>query len=206
MITIVDYGLGNLGSIKNMLKKIGVVSDITDDHAKIFNAEKLILPGVGAFDDGMKNLREKGLIEILSKKVLIEKVPVLGICLGMHLMTQSSEEGKLPGLGWIDGQVVKFPDSHNEQKLRNPHMGWNVVNPVNKAENGIFKSDFKELRFYFVHSYYVQLSNSEEVIGQTQYGKHFVSAYRKDNIIGMQYHPEKSHKFGMAILKNFNEI
>ncbi len=206
MITIVDYGLGNLGSIKNMLKKIGVRADVTDDHDKILEADKLILPGVGAFDDGMKNLDSKGLIEILNQKVIQEKTPILGICLGMQLMTEGSEEGKLPGLGWIEGSAKKFSSQSNGERIRIPHMGWNILQPSNGSEHTIFKSDFEELRFYFVHSYYVNIKNQEENAGLTEYGQKFVSAFKKDNIIGMQFHPEKSHKFGMSILKNFIDI
>lgn len=206
MITIVDYGLGNLGSIKNMLKKIGVRADVTDDHDKILEADKLILPGVGAFDDGMENLDSKGLIKILNQKVIQEKTPILGICLGMQLMTEGSDEGKLPGLGWIEGSAKKFSSQSNGEKIRIPHMGWNILQPSNGSENTIFKSDFEELRFYFVHSYYVNIKNQEENAGLTEYGQKFVSAFKKDNIIGMQFHPEKSHKFGMSILKNFIDI
>lgn len=206
MIVIVDYGLGNLGSIKNMLKKIGVRAEITDDYNRILKADKLILPGVGAFDDGMKNLDSKGLIKILNQKVIQEKTPILGICLGMQLMTEGSEEGKLPGLGWIEGSAKKFSSQNNGEKIRIPHMGWNILKPSNGSENTIFKSNFEELRFYFVHSYYVNIKNQEENAGLTDYGQKFVSAFKKDNIIGMQFHPEKSHKFGMSILKNFIDI
>lgn len=206
MIIIIDYGLGNLGSIKNMLKKLGVSSEITDDHSKIDKATKLILPGVGAFDDGMKNLKDKNLIDILNKKVLIDKIPILGICLGMQLMLKSSEEGILNGLNWVNGSVIRFNDSFNGEKLRIPHMGWNILYPQNSnLENDIFHSNFEELRFYFVHSYFAQIENPQEVIGLTEYGGRFVSAFKKDNIIGMQFHPEKSHKFGMSVLKNFIE-
>ncbi len=188
-----------------MLKKLGEAAEITRDHAKIANADKLILPGVGAFDDGMKNLEEQGLIPLLNKKVLVEKTPILGICLGMQLMTAKSAEGNIPGLNWIEGEVKRFPELFNGEKLRIPHMGWNVLVPQNDAENNIFRAELAQLRFYFVHSFYVQVKNAAEIIGSTSYGYEFVSAFKKDNIIGMQFHPEKSHKFGMAILKNFIE-
>jgi len=203
MITIIDYGLGNLGSIKNMLKKLGTSSEITNDPYKIEMATKLILPGVGAFDDGMMNLKNSKFIDLLNKKVLIEKVPVLGICLGMQLMLKSSEEGVLPGLNWINGSAKRFNEIYNGEKLRIPHMGWNILYPSGEALKNIFSSDFEELRFYFVHSYFVEIENPDEIIGFTEYGNRFVSAFKKENITGMQFHPEKSHKFGMAILKNF---
>jgi glutamine amidotransferase len=204
MIIIVDYGLGNLGSIKNMLRKLDALVEITDDPFKIESASKLILPGVGSFDDGMKNLKEKNLIPLLNRKVLVDKTPILGICLGMQLMTSNSEEGSLEGLSWIEGSVKKFPQlAKDGKRLRIPHMGWNLVSPRNCEEERIFDSEFQELRFYFVHSYYVEIENAKEVIGVTNYGREFVSAFKKDNIVGMQFHPEKSHKFGMAIFRNF---
>ncbi|QQL50849.1 imidazole glycerol phosphate synthase subunit HisH [Mucilaginibacter ginkgonis] len=206
MITIVDYGLGNLGSIKNMLKKVGSTVEITDDLEKIERAEKLILPGVGAFDDGMSKLHERGLTQLLNKKVLEDKTPILGVCLGMQLMTQKSEEGSLSGLGWIEGEAKKFTVGSDDQKLRIPHMGWNVIKPEDGFQSGIFSSKEEELRFYFVHSFYVELKNAKEVAAYSNYGKPFVSAFKKDNIYGMQFHPEKSHRFGMDVFKNFVNI
>jgi len=202
MITIVNYGLGNLGSIFNMLRRIGIKSRITSDPEEIRNAEKIILPGVGHFDKGMHELMKSGLKSILEYKVLTEKTPVLGICLGMQLMTKSSEEGELQGLGWIDAVSKKFVFENSNLKI--PHMGWNVVSVVNK--NGLIENNVPESRFYFVHSYYVKVSNEENSFLKSDYGIRFDSGIFRDNIFGIQFHPEKSHKFGMKLLKNFAEL
>lgn len=199
MIVIVDFGLGNVRSIKNMFKRVNERKvSISSELETIQNASKIILPGVGAFDNGMKNLQEYGLINILNKKALDEKVPVLGICLGMQLMTQGSEEGNLPGLGWFDAKAVKFnlaPD------LKVPHMGWNYINQNDK--NNLFLKKDKKYRFYFVHSYHVKCNNENDVLFTTHYGDEFNSAIQKDNLIGMQFHPEKSSHFGMDIFESF---
>ncbi len=202
MIAIVDYGLGNLASIKNMFKHIGVKNVIvTSDSREIANASKIILPGVGAFDTGMSNLLNLNLIDILNQKALIEKVPFLGICLGMQLMTSGSEEGLLEGLGWFNAKAVKFIP---EPGLKVPHMGWNYVNPIGK--NDIFLTANKKYRFYFVHSYYVQCEEAEDVLYVANYGQNFHAAICKENIYGMQFHPEKSLHYGMDILMKFSEI
>ncbi|MEO8471017.1 MAG: imidazole glycerol phosphate synthase subunit HisH [Chryseolinea sp.] len=200
MIQIVNYGLGNLGSVQNMLRRINVDSVIVTDPKEIIS-DKIILPGVGSFDTGMTNLEKDGWIEVLNKKVHEDKVPTLGICLGMQLMCNSSEEGVLKGLGWIDGKVVKFPAG----ELKIPHMGWNIVRP-NINDSSILGSDKDELRFYHVHSYYVKLADKNEQLGVTTYGIDFTSAFKHDNIYGVQFHPEKSHKFGMMLLKNFDAL
>jgi glutamine amidotransferase len=203
MIVIIDYGLGNLSSIKNMLKKIGERNVIiSSDLEVIKNASKIILPGVGAFDTGMRHLAEYGLKDILDKKALIEKVPFLGICLGMQLMTNGSEEGVLPGLGWFYANTVKF--KLEDSSLKIPHMGWNYVQNINR--NNIFLKEDKKYRFYFVHSYHVQCNNENDVLFTTNYGNEFHSAIQKDNLIGMQFHPEKSLHFGMDIFESFAKI
>lgn len=199
MIVIIDYGTGNLGSIHNMIKKVGYKSIISSDIETIKKADKLILPGVGSFDNGMKNLKEYELIEVLRQKVLLEKTPILGICLGMQLMTNSSEEGQASGLGWIDAQAKKFVSD----KLKIPHMGWNILHHQKLSK--LFDELDSEKRFYFVHSYCVSCNDEEDVLTNTTYGHDFVSSYEKDNIIGVQFHPEKSHKFGMNLIKNFVE-
>lgn len=204
MVIIIDYGMGNLGSIQNMFKKIGYPSKITSNIDEINRAEKLLLPGVGAFDAAMKRINESGLKEILDHKVKEDKVPILGICLGMQLLTGSSEEGKLKGLGWIPGKTIKFRFSRLEGKLKIPHMGWNLAQKINS--NPLIESLPEESRFYFVHSYYVEVRNRENCIMQTEYGIPFDSLIAKGNIYGAQFHPEKSHKFGMQLLKNFAEI
>ncbi len=203
MITIVDYGMGNVGSIKNMLKKVGYSSIITSQISEIKNATKLILPGVGSFDNSVKQLSDLNLIETLTEKVLDEKIPVMGICLGMQLMTKNSEEGTLGGLGWINAKTIKFKFKQ-DSSLKVPHMGWNIVKI--EKESKIFQGMYDhENRFYFVHSYHVVCDNPEDVLTSTFYDYNFTSAFEKDNIIGVQFHPEKSHKFGMQILKNFAE-
>lgn len=197
MIVIVDYGMGNTGSIKNMIKKIGGESIVSSNCNDILAASKLVLPGVGAFDEGMKNLKDKGLIDCLFTKVINEKTPILGICLGMQLLTSSSEEGSVPGLGWINARAVKFDNTN----LKVPHMGWNIVHPQKASK--LFVNDSKEERFYFVHSYFVKCTNSEDILTTTYYGSEFVSSFEKENISGVQFHPEKSHLFGMNLLKKF---
>jgi glutamine amidotransferase len=203
MITIVDYGMGNLGSVRNMLKKIGVSSQISSAPEKIAEATKLILPGVGAFDNAMQNLENLGLIPVLNRKVIEEKTPLLGICLGMQLLTKRSEEGSLSGLGWIDAETVRFRFSGGEN-LKIPHMGWNTISL--KKESPLYDGLLEEPRFYFVHSYFVACNNPSDVITTTDYGIDFCSSLACGNVFGVQFHPEKSHKFGMRLLKNFAEL
>lgn len=201
MITIIDYGLGNLVSVKNMLKKLGADSVITDKISEIEKAEKMILPGVGAFDNGMQLIKQKGLLDILNKKATQEKIPVLGICLGMQLLTKGSEEGVEKGLGWVDAQTVKF--SFSDRDLKIPHMGWSYINV--KKENKLIRKEDKH-RFYFVHSYYVKCNNENEIIASCDYGTEFTCMLNHENIYGAQFHPEKSLKFGMELLNNFNKL
>jgi len=202
MITIINYKMGNLGSIQNMLKKIGEKSIITNDLAVIEKAKKIILPGVGSFDRAMKNLEDLDLIPILNKKILEEKTPVLGICLGMQLLAGFSEEGNVSGLGYIKGKVKKFNFS-NKANLKIPHMGWNTINFA--KEHKLLSGLSEEPRFYFVHSFYFECQNKEDVLSVTNYGGSFVSSVARDNIMGTQFHPEKSHRFGMQLLNNFVE-
>ena len=202
MIAIVDYGLGNLSSIKNMFKYINVKNvKITSDREYLNKADKIILPGVGSFDNGMKNLKKNNLIELLNRRALDDKIPFLGICLGMQLMCKKSEEGKEKGLGWFDADVIKFK-STKDYKV--PHMGWNYVTKVNDKTN--FLSDKKKYRFYFVHSYYVNSYRPENVLFETDYNIKFHSGIQMNNLIGMQFHPEKSLHYGMDIFKIFSEI
>jgi glutamine amidotransferase len=201
MIVIIDYGMGNLGSIANMFKKVGAESVVTNDVPTIERASKLVLPGVGAFDNGMKKLNDLRLPLVLKKKVTEDKTPVLGICLGMQLLTKGSEEGDLPGLGWIDAETVKFRFDKSDTTLKIPHMGWNSVTLKHKSR--IFEEMDEEPRFYFVHSYYVRCNDTSDELATTHYGRDFTSAIKRGNIFGMQFHPEKSHKFGMKVFKNF---
>jgi imidazole glycerol-phosphate synthase subunit HisH len=202
MIVVVDAGLGNIGSVLNMLRKFGSVFMSSDDPSVIEKAGKLILPGVGSFDTGMSNLKSKGLIDILNEKVLEQGTPILGICLGMQLLTRKSEEGILQGLGWIDADTVKF--KLDEYNLKVPHMGWNVV--YENKKDKLLENFHEESRFYFVHSYYATCDRAEDILLKTRYGFEFASAVNKKNIYGVQFHPEKSHKFGLQLLKNFVEL
>lgn len=201
---IVDYGMGNLGSILNMLKRVGISGTITSDPAQIAAAGKLILPGVGAFDNGMKNLGDAGLLPLLNKRVLEDRVPILGICLGAQLLLEGSDEGELPGLGWIRGRATKFDFADGDRRLKVPHMGWNVVEP--RRDSKLFAGAEGEQRFYFVHSYYIACADPADALSATPYGKPFVSGVERGNVYGVQFHPEKSHKFGMRLLKNFAEL
>lgn len=197
MVVIVDYGLGNLGSIVNMIKKIGFQSKISSDLEEISYAEKLILPGVGSFDKGIKNLHDLGIFQVLNQKVLVDKTPILGICLGMQLMTKSSEEGSLKGFGWIDAETKRF----QSESLKIPHMGWNVIK--NSKKSKLFDEFVSEKRFYFVHSYFVDCKSQNNVLTTTPYTHDFVSSFENENVLGVQFHPEKSHNFGLKLLKNF---
>ncbi len=201
MITIIDYGVGNLSSIKNMLKRIGVAAEITNNVGAIEKAEKLILPGVGHFNYGMEQLHKSGLVGILNEKVLEKKVPILGICLGVQLLTQSSEEGTASGLGWIAGKTIAFDKTKLQANQKIPHMGWSEVD--NYQQSKLFTNMPNEPRFYFVHSYHLALENSADVLVTANYGYPFAAGIEHENILGVQFHPEKSHKFGMKLLENF---
>lgn len=205
MITIVNYGMGNLGSIKNMFKYIGVKACIESDIDKIKNASKILLPGVGSFDTAMKKINSSELREVLDEKALSEQVPVLGICLGMQLLTNSSEEGELEGLKWISARTIGFKNEISKS-FRIPHMGWNIAK---KSNDSLLTKAFEkniENKFYFVHSYFVKAEDEKNSILKTKYGIEFDSAIQKDNIFGVQFHPEKSHKFGMKLFENFARI
>ena len=202
IVTIIDYGMGNIGSIVNMIKKIGHESRVASEADQLADAEKLILPGVGAFDQGIENLKELNMIPILRRKITEEKRPILGICLGMQLMTAGSEEGISGGLGFIDARTQRFSFT-NSVKLPIPHMGWNTVKV--EKNHALFDGMGNSSQFYFVHSYYVLCNNLEDILLTSQYGLNFTSAYQRENIYGVQFHPEKSHKYGMQLLRNFIE-
>ena len=201
MIAIIDYGMGNLGSVLNMLKKIGAAAKVTSDFEEIMRAQKILLPGVGAFDTAMGKINSSQLREVLERKALKENVPTLGICLGMQLLTNGSEEGSLPGLGWVPGFTSRIPASPG---VKVPHMGWNSVTAT--RESPLTKNLPADARFYFVHSYAVHVRDKEDSVLQTTHGITFDAAIQRGNIFGAQFHPEKSHRFGMHLLRNFADL
>lgn len=201
MITIIDYGLGNIRAFVNVYERLNIKTKVAHNAEDIKDATKIILPGVGAFDYAMKQLNASGMRDELDNKVLGEKTPVIGICVGMQILANSSEEGILPGLGWIDGEVKLFDTTKIPHKTRLPHMGWNSIKPVNG--NPLMKDFNEDSLFYFLHSYYFVCHNENEIISSTEHGVTFASAVNKDNIHGIQFHPEKSHSNGIQLLKNF---
>jgi imidazole glycerol-phosphate synthase subunit HisH len=200
-IVVVDYGVGNLASIGNMLRKIGVTAFISSDPHALVSAVGIILPGVGAFDHAMRKLREGKLVPALERRVLGEGVPLLGLCLGAQLLTKASAEGSEPGLGWIDAVTTRFESSRMNGRFTIPHMGWSDVTSVRPHE--LLASDEAESRFYFAHSYHLSCSDPELTIGSARYGYEFAAAVASRNVMGVQFHPEKSHTFGMRLLRNF---
>lgn len=203
MITIIDYGVGNLSSVKNMLKKAGFESVLAADLPAVEVATKIILPGIGAFDHCMQRFNDSGLRSLVTKKVREEKIPLLGICVGLQMLMEGSEEGVESGLGWIGGKTMKF----NKEKLGDlkiPHMGWTDVQIAKTSP--LLKDLDEQPRFYFVHSYHVQPYHPEDELLKANYGYDFTAAVCRDNIFGVQFHPEKSHKYGMKILENFSRL
>tara|TARA_Y100001968_G_C19450482_1_gene768207 strand:- start:2852 stop:3460 length:609 start_codon:yes stop_codon:yes gene_type:complete len=202
MIGIIDYGAGNISSVSNMISYLGGKSFKSSNPSDIEKASKLILPGVGSFDFGINALNNLGLSSVIKKKILEDKIPFLGICLGMQLFCKYSEEGDCNGLGIIDAEVKRFSFDLDNNHLKIPHMGWNKV--LSTKSNTLLPK--MESRFYFVHSYYVLPLNDDITIAKTNYGGHFCSAYQKDNLFCVQFHPEKSHKFGLSLMKRFMEL
>lgn len=198
-IAVVDYGAGNIGSICNIIHKTGADVDVLSSPEGIANADSIILPGVGAFDNAINKLEEGGWVEPLSKYAMVDRKPLLGICLGMQLFTRSSQEGVKKGLGFIDADTIRFSEGRMAENQRVPHMGWNVADV--QKENVLFDPNEPEERFYFVHSYHVVCDSQEDVLTTTNYGYDFVSSFQKDNIVGVQFHPEKSHRFGYEFFK-----
>lgn len=201
MIAILDYGLGNLGSISNMLKVIGEKSKITNDVQSIRKSDGIILPGVGAFDAGMSKLNESGLTDVIKEEAGKGK-PILGICLGMQLLGNRSEEGSMSGLSLIPFECKKF--NFEDKSLKIPHMGWDIVDF--RKQHSLVEGLTGQQRYYFVHSYYAVCENSDNVLMTCDYGIEFACSVVKDNVIGVQFHPEKSHDFGLALLTNFVNI
>jgi glutamine amidotransferase len=205
MIVVLDNSMGNAGSVLNMIKRAGGSAVISADPDIVAQADKLLLPGVGSFDKGIANLKSAPFFSALETKVLQDKTPFLGICLGMQMLFDHSEEGKLSGLGWIKGQVKRFSfDEESFKSLKIPHMGWNLVYPA--KDNKLLPSSESELRYYFVHSYHAVCVNLSDVLAYSHYGYDFTCAVQRDNIYGAQFHPEKSHRFGMALIKKFIEL
>lgn len=204
MITIIDYGLGNIRAFHTVFERLKVPVKIAGSAHDMKDATKLILPGVGAFDYAMSKLNASGMREVLDDKVLIEKIPVLGICVGMQMLAKSSEEGVLPGLGWIDAEVKRFDFAASAETLQLPHMGWNTIQP--EPTSLLMEGLAPESRFYFLHSYYFVNNQVSECIATTSYGLTFCSAVQRTNIYGVQFHPEKSHSNGMKLLHNFAKL
>jgi glutamine amidotransferase len=200
-ILIIDYGLGNIGSLRNMFRRIGVVTDVAADPASIARARKLLLPGVGAFDPAMERVNGQGLGAAIRKRVLEDGIPTLGVCLGMQLLTNGSEEGMTPGLGLIPGRARRLP---RDQGLKVPHMGWNLVE--RSTPSPLTATMPEDSRFYFVHSYAVLVDDERHSILKAEYGMRFDAAIQCGNVYGAQFHPEKSHRFGMTLLKAFADL
>jgi glutamine amidotransferase len=198
-IVVIDYGMGNIRSVVNKIQKAGCKAIVSYENSVIQNADKLILPGVGHFLNGMKKLRERNILDILNKKVLHQKVPILGICLGMQLFTNTSEEGNTDGLGWLNAETIKFNLSDIRHKI--PHIGWNSIDQ--KKESPLLTGILNDKSYYFVHSYHLRCNETADVLATTFYGYEFVSAVQKENIFGTQFHPEKSHEWGEKLLNNF---
>ena len=202
MITIVDYGLGNINAIANIYKELDIPVTIATNINFLENASKIILPGVGSYDFAMNKINNSGMRDKLDKLVLEEKIPVLGICVGMQIMGKTSEEGSEKGLGWIDGEVLRFSLDKNDN-LPLPHMGWNLVKPTNL--DSIFKG-FDDARFYFLHSYFFKPNSDDISLAYAHYDLKFAVAFSRENIFGVQFHPEKSHENGIKLLENFYHL
>jgi glutamine amidotransferase len=200
MISIIDYGMGNLGSVKRKLDLLGAESKITSDIEEIRSASKLILPGVGHFGNAVNEIKNRGLWDVLNNEVLVTKKPILGICLGMQLMAKHSEEGNVSGFGWFDAEVVRFK-VQDTLRYKVPQMGWNQV--TLEKPSHLFNGVDLQHGFYFVHSYHIKCNDQSDILNETEYEYSFVSAIQKDNIYGVQYHPEKSHDAGEMLLRNF---
>jgi imidazole glycerol-phosphate synthase subunit HisH len=201
-VVVLDYGCGNLAAIARMCERIGHRCEIVPSVEGVAGARRVIIPGVGAFDHGMTQLRERGFVDAVAER-LKAGVPVLGICLGMQLLCRSSEEGVLPGLGWMAADVKRFRLEQGSP-LKVPHMGWSEL--AIARDNALLPLDAGLQRFYFVHSYHVVSDNPQDVIARAQHGYDFVAGFQRDNLYGVQFHPEKSHRFGMALLKRFLEL
>ena len=201
MVSILNYGFGNIGSIVNILKKINIKSNVITTSNEILDASNIILPGIGKFDHAINQLNTLNLRNSLNESALIKKTPILGICLGMQLMTNYSEEGIHAGFGWIDASTKKIDTINNNLKV--PHMGWNTIDYKKNKKDFVFDEIEELQKFYFVHSYAVNCNCAKDILATTNYGFEFVSAFSKENITGVQFHPEKSHKYGLNFFKHY---
>lgn len=204
MIAIIDYGLGNVLAFVNVYRRLNIPVLVAKTADDLVNATKLILPGVGSFDHAMQQLDGSGMRPAIEQLVLRQSVPILGVCVGMQMLANSSDEGKLPGLGWIAGRVRKFDVQNMPRGTNLPHMGWNDVRPV--VGGGLFKGMEQDARFYFLHSYYFEPFQQSDILASTDCGVEFSCAVRHDNVYGVQFHPEKSHHYGSLLLSNFAEF
>ncbi|MCW8965554.1 MAG: imidazole glycerol phosphate synthase subunit HisH [Candidatus Pacearchaeota archaeon] len=204
MISIVDYGLGNILAFANIYKRLNIPARVVSSNAELESADKIILPGVGSFDWAMTQLNNSGMRETLDRLVQERSVPVMGVCVGMQMMAKRSDEGQLDGLGWIDAEVKRFDESTFTQQTHLPHMGWNDV--VSVVSHPLLSGLETDARFYFLHSYYFSESDSGQVLTQTDYNGLYASSVHSDNVFGVQFHPEKSHHWGVRLLKNFAEM
>lgn len=204
MITIVHYGVGNITAFLNIFKELGIVCTLAQSKIDLLRATKLILPGVGHFDFAMQKLKESGMIDTLNQRVLEDKIPVLGICVGMQMMAKNSEEGISEGLGWIDAKVKKVNTDNLNQKTLLPHMGWNSVNI--KARSALFDGFKSYEDFYFLHSYFMECENHKDILATVDYGGEITAIVQNENIYGIQCHPEKSHQIGIKFLENFAKM
>lgn len=204
MISILDYGSGNINAIRNIYDRLNIPCEYISSAEEIEKADRIILPGVGAFDETISTLRAKGIVNVLNRRVEKADLPILGICVGMQMLGNSSEEGTLSGLGWIPGEVKKFDKTLIQGKPKLPHLGWNSISVVKDCP--LFKGIDEEIGFYFVHSYYFTCKDTQNVLTTTDYGITFHSAIAKRNVYGVQFHPEKSHDNGIQLLRNFAEL
>lgn len=204
MITLIDYGVGNIFAFQNVYKRLDIPTKIAKTISDLEDAEKLILPGVGAFDYAMDQLNASGMRDKLDELVLKKKIPVIGICVGMQMMGNKSEEGRAEGLKWLDADILKFDESLIQQRTKLPHMGWNDVTP--NINHPLFEGLEKDAIFYFLHSFYFKCNNIKDSIAISDYGISFSSAVNADNVYGIQFHPEKSHQYGEKLLQNFAQL
>jgi glutamine amidotransferase len=200
-VAVINTKVGNLGAIPNMVDRLGATANVTLDPTEIESAERIVLPGVGSFDAAMRNLTRSGVLDVLRRRVIDDGIPLLGVCLGMELLADRSDEGSLPGLGWVPGEALRFRFDHLDPAPRIPHMGWNIIRPTGDAP--LLRDLGDRPRFYFAHSFYFSPTDPDDVIGVTEYGQPFASVIQRKNIMGIQFHPEKSHRFGLAIFRNF---